>query len=56
MHEYCLLTRDVKILIKELEEEGVEGIIVDLRNNGGGSLQEANELTGPDSFEIEKFV
>ena len=44
--DYKSTTRDVKILIQELEEEGVEGIIVDLRNNGGGSLQEANELTG----------
>jgi carboxyl-terminal processing protease len=44
--DYKSTTRDVKILIQELEEEGVAGIIVDLRNNGGGSLQEANELTG----------
>jgi carboxyl-terminal processing protease len=36
----------VRRLLHELEAEGVEGIIVDLRNNGGGSLQEANELTG----------
>jgi carboxyl-terminal processing protease len=27
-------------------EEGIDGLIIDLRNNGGGSLQEANELTG----------
>ena len=43
---YKSTTRDVKRLLGELEEAGVEGIIVDLRNNGGGSLQEANELTG----------
>jgi carboxyl-terminal processing protease len=44
--EYKSTTRDVKILLGELQEEGVDGIVVDLRNNGGGSLQEANELTG----------
>ncbi len=44
--EYKSTTRDVKKLLAELQEEGVEGIVVDLRNNGGGSLQEANELTG----------
>ncbi len=44
--EYKSTTRDVKRLLQELQEEGVDGLIVDLRNNGGGSLQEANELTG----------
>lgn len=44
--DYKSTTRDVKRLIGELEKEGVDGIIVDLRNNGGGSLQEANALTG----------
>jgi len=39
-------TRDVARLIGELKAEGVQGIIMDLRNNGGGSLYEANELTG----------
>ena len=39
-------TRDVKKLLEELKEEKVDGIIVDLRNNGGGSLQEAIDLTG----------
>ena len=39
-------TRDVSRLIGELKAEGVEGIVVDLRNNGGGSLQEAQGLTG----------
>lgn len=43
---YKSTTRDVKKLITELQEEGVEGIVIDLRNNGGGSLQEATELTG----------
>ncbi|MEM6583281.1 MAG: carboxy terminal-processing peptidase [Pseudomonadota bacterium] len=44
--DYKSTTRDVKVLLQELRDEGVEGIVVDLRNNGGGSLQEANELTG----------
>jgi len=44
--EYKSTTRDVKKLLDELVEEGVDGIVIDLRNNGGGSLQEANELTG----------
>ena len=39
-------TRDVSLLIDELKDEGVEGIVVDLRNNGGGSLQEAQRLAG----------
>ena len=44
--DYKSTTRDVKRLLDELENEGVDGVIIDLRNNGGGSLQEANELTG----------
>ena len=43
---YRSTTRDVKKLVDELVAEGVEGIVVDLRDNGGGSLQEANQLTG----------
>lgn len=39
-------TRDVKKLIGELKTEGVDGIVMDLRNNGGGSLPEAVDLTG----------
>jgi carboxyl-terminal processing protease len=44
--DYRSSTRDVRKLIEELKEDGVEGIIVDLRNNGGGSLLEATTLTG----------
>lgn len=44
--DYKSTTRDVKVLLQELQEEGVDGVVIDLRNNGGGSLQEANELTG----------
>ena len=38
--------RDVKRIIGELKEKGVQGIVLDLRNNGGGSLSEAVEMTG----------
>ncbi len=44
--DYRSSTRDVRRLIGELEEQGVAGIIIDLRNNGGGSLLEATTLTG----------
>lgn len=43
---YRSTTRDVKKLIQELQTEGVAGIVMDLRNNGGGSLSEAIDLTG----------
>ena len=39
-------TRDVKKLLAELIKAEVEGVIIDLRDNGGGSLQEAKTLTG----------
>jgi carboxyl-terminal processing protease len=39
-------TRDVAKLLGELKTDGVQGVVIDLRNNGGGSLYEANELTG----------
>ncbi|WP_165666858.1 carboxy terminal-processing peptidase [Metapseudomonas otitidis] len=44
--EYKSTTRDVKKLLGELQKEKVDGVVIDLRNNGGGSLQEATELTG----------
>ena len=44
--DYTSTTRDVARHIRELKAEGMDGLIVDLRNNGGGSLQEAVELTG----------
>ncbi|WNO60948.1 carboxy terminal-processing peptidase [Rheinheimera sp. MMS21-TC3] len=43
---YNNLAEDVKKLIAELQQENVDGIVVDLRGNGGGSLQEATLLTG----------
>lgn len=43
--DYKSTTRDVEVLVNELKQEAVDGIIVDLRNNGGGSLDEALNLT-----------
>lgn len=39
-------TRDVEKLLRKLKKEQVDGIILDLRRNGGGSLEEAINLTG----------
>lgn len=39
-------TRDVSKLIAKLKSEGINGLILDLRRNGGGSLEEAIKLTG----------
>jgi len=44
--EFKSTTRDVRRLIEELNHEQVVGLIIDLRENGGGALQEANSLTG----------
>ncbi len=43
---YTSTTKDVKRLIGELEEQGIDGLIVDLRDNGGGHLTEATALSG----------
>ena len=44
--DYKSSTRDVQVLLEELKTEDVDAVIVDLRNNGGGSLSEANQLVG----------
>ncbi len=44
--DYRSSTRDVRKLINEMKQEGIKGLVVDLRNNGGGSLLEATTLTG----------
>jgi len=44
--DYKSTTRDVHRLLTELKNEGIDGLVIDLRNNGGGSLQEALSLTG----------
>ena len=41
---YKSSSKDVKKLLKELKQEKVDGLVIDLRNNGGGSLYEANAL------------
>lgn len=43
---YRSTTRDVRRIIGELQQDGMAGLIIDLRANGGGSLTEATELTG----------
>lgn len=43
---YTSTTKDVKRLIAELEDQGIDGLIIDLRNNGGGHLTEATALSG----------
>lgn len=44
--DYNSATRDVKKALRSLEEKGIDGVVVDLRGNGGGSLKEAIELSG----------
>src|SRR5438445_3185143 len=39
-------TRDVLALLKRLKKENITGLVIDLRRNGGGSLEEAISLTG----------
>ena len=43
-YNYKSSSKDVKRLLKELKNENVDGLVIDLRNNGGGSLYEANAL------------
>ncbi|MEH0021084.1 MAG: carboxy terminal-processing peptidase [Desulfobacter sp.] len=43
---YKSTTKDVEKLLDELNAEDIDGLIVDLRDNGGGSLKEASDLTG----------
>ncbi|WP_123769929.1 carboxy terminal-processing peptidase [Vulcaniibacterium tengchongense] len=44
--DYASATRDVAKLLAQLKADKVDGVVLDLRNNGGGSLSEAIELTG----------
>jgi carboxyl-terminal processing protease len=44
--EYRSTTRDVRRLLQELKQEGVDTLVIDLRNNGGGHLSEATSLVG----------
>ncbi len=43
---YKSTTRDVRLLLDTLKQENVDAVVMDLRFNGGGSLQESIELTG----------
>jgi len=44
--DYKSTTGDVIKLLEQLKTENIDGLIVDLRDNGGGALKEANDLTG----------
>ena len=44
--DYRSTTRDCRRIIDEFNEEGIDGMIMDLSTNGGGSLTEAIDLTG----------
>ena len=44
--DYTSTTKDVRRLITELEAEGIDGLVMDLRGNGGGHLTEATALSG----------
>ncbi len=44
--DYKSSTRDCKRLIEEFKQKGVDCVVLDLRNNGGGSLPESISLTG----------
>jgi len=43
---YRSTTHDVRKILRQFKEKGVDGVVLDLRRNGGGSLQEAINLTG----------
>ena len=44
--DYASTTRDVQDLLAKLQEQNIDGLMIDLRRNGGGALDEAIELTG----------
>lgn len=44
--DYTSTTHDVRKLLSELQAQKVDGVVIDLRNDGGGSLKEAEDLTG----------
>lgn len=43
---YRSTTRDVALILENFQKQKIDGLVIDLRNNGGGSLQEANTLLG----------
>ncbi|MDN5869604.1 MAG: carboxy terminal-processing peptidase [Nitrococcus sp.] len=44
--DYRSTTRDVRELLTKLKQQGIDGLVIDLRGNSGGSLQEATKTTG----------
>ncbi|HEY8521687.1 MAG TPA: carboxy terminal-processing peptidase [Gammaproteobacteria bacterium] len=44
--DYTSTSRDVARLLEEFKQEGIDGLVMDLRQNGGGHLSEATELSG----------
>ncbi len=44
--DYRSATRDIRLLLEQATAEQVEGVVLDLRSNGGGSLEEAIQLAG----------
>ena len=44
--DFTSVTKDVKRLIGELEEQGIDGLVIDMRGYGGGHLTEATALSG----------
>lgn len=44
--DYRSTTRDVSRILNKLKAQNIDGLIIDLRNNGGGSLPEAIDMTG----------
>jgi carboxyl-terminal processing protease len=46
LEDYKSTTKDVEKFIQQFKKQGIDGLIIDLRNNGGGALDEAVELTG----------
>jgi carboxyl-terminal processing protease len=44
--EYRSASRDVRRILRDFQAQGVDAVVVDLRNNGGGSLRESVDLTG----------
>lgn len=45
-NDYASASRDVDRLLRDFRAQKLDGVVIDLRNNGGGSLAEAVELTG----------
>jgi carboxyl-terminal processing protease len=39
-------TKDVRRILERMKKEGIEGLVIDLRRDGGGSLEEAINLSG----------